>query len=137
MWADNRQSLWRIPSPPGFISDLVQQSNRSLEAWVSGSRSLLSRRSDSALVILEIFLAGCIIGFSLLMLVTSLMSYSRLRHLRFAYVAVAFLLFLIKGVVALLGALPEDMKTGVTIPAEILALDLLILLFLYLAVAKR
>lgn len=88
-------------------------------------------------MILEIFLAGCIIGFSLLMLVTSLMSYSRLRHLRFAYVAVAFLLFLIKGVVALLGALPEDMKTGVTIPAEILALDLLILLFLYLAVAKR
>ncbi len=88
-------------------------------------------------MILEIFLAGCIIGFSLLMLVTSLMSYSRLRHLRFAYVAVAFLLFLIKGLVALLGALPEDMKIGVTIPAEILALDLLILLFLYLAVAKR
>ena len=42
-----------------------------------------------------------------------------------------------KSRLALLGALPEDMKIGVTIPAEILALDLLILLFLYLAVAKR
>ncbi len=88
-------------------------------------------------MILEIFLAGCIIGFSLLLFVTSLLSYSRLRHLRFAYIAVAFLLFLIKGVTALLGATVDGLRATLAIPYHVLILDLLILLLLYLAVAKR
>lgn len=84
-------------------------------------------------MILEIFLAGCIVGFSLLLFVTSLASYFRLRHARFAYVATAFLMFLVMGVVALIG----ELRGSSFASWEILALDLLILLFMYLAVAKR
>jgi len=89
------------------------------------------------ILVLEFFLAGCIIGFSFLLFVTSLLSYMRLRHLRFAYIAVAFLLFLIKGMMALLGATIEGLQAALTVPYQILILDLLILLLLYLAVAKR
>jgi hypothetical protein len=84
-------------------------------------------------VILEIFLAGCIVGFSVLLFVTSLISYSRLRHARFAYVAVAFLMFLVKGILSLAG----ELSGSPTVSLEMLVIDLLILLFLYLAVAKR
>ena len=84
-------------------------------------------------MILEIFLAGCIVGFSLLLFVTSLASYSRLRHARFAYVSIAFLMFLVMGVLALIG----ELRGSPVMSVEILALDLLILLFMYLAVSKR
>ena len=88
-------------------------------------------------MILEVFLAGCIVGFSLLLLTTSFLSYMRMRHLRFAYVAVAFLLFLIKGILALLGTVIESLRPSLAVSYETLVLDLLILLLLYLAVAKR
>ena len=84
-------------------------------------------------MILEIFLAGCIVGFSFLLLATSLASYSRLRHARFAYISIAFLMFLVMGILALFG----EVSGSPTVSVEILALDLLILLFMYLAVAKR
>lgn len=100
---------------------------------VPDSPTLLCCALVSATVVLEIFLAGCVVGFSLLLLVTSFASYARLRHARFAYVAVAFLAFLVKGIIALAGELTERPVVSL----EILALDLLILLFLYLAVAKR
>ena len=87
-------------------------------------------------MILEVFLAGCVVGFSLLLFVTSLLSYARLRHLRFAYVSVAFLLYLVKGILAL-GAAIEFLAGTFSVPYEMLLLDLLILLLLYLAVAKR
>lgn len=88
-------------------------------------------------MILEVFLAGCIIGFSALMSVTSLVSYRRLRHLRFAYVSAAFLLFLLQGMLAMAGILFDSLKDSLGVPSSILAIELLILVFLYLAVAKR
>ena len=88
-------------------------------------------------MILEFFLAGCVVGFSLLLFITSLLSYTRLRHLRFAYISVAFLLFLIKGILSLTGVAVEELKSTLAVPYQLLFLDLLILLLLYLAVAKR
>jgi len=94
-------------------------------------------QAPSALVVLEVFLAGCIIGFSALMLATSLASYSRLRHARFAYVSAAFFLLLLEGILAMAGALIDSLKGTFSVPDSILGIELLILIFLYLAVAKR
>lgn len=88
-------------------------------------------------MILEIFLAGCIIGLSVLMLVTSLLSYSRLRHPRFAYVGAAFLLFLVQGILFMAGLLVSQLGEMFPVSGAVLLIDLLILLFLYFAVAKR
>ena len=87
-------------------------------------------------MVLEYFLAGCIIGFSALLFATSLVSYSRIRHTRFAFVAGAFLLFLVQGILVMVGLLVESLN-AFNVPNEFLVIDLLILLFLYLAVAKR
>ena len=57
----------------------------------------------------------------------------RLRHARFAYVLIAFLMFLVVGILALVG----ELRGNAVVSVEILVLDLLILLFMYLAVAKR
>jgi len=88
-------------------------------------------------VILEIFLAGCIVGFSILLMITSLLSYSRLHHVRFIFLAGAFLLFLIQGILILIGLLIEDLKGNFTVSSEFLFFSFLILIFLYLAVAKK
>ena len=88
-------------------------------------------------MVLEFFLAGCVIGLSSLLFATSLVSYSRLRHTRFVYVALAFLLFLVQGILIMAGLLVESLKGSFSVSNELLAVDLLILLFLYLAVAKR
>lgn len=88
-------------------------------------------------MIIETFLVGLIFGFSFLMLITSLISYSRVRNLRLLFVSLAFLFFFIEGVILLLAVVIPDLWRNYGISWEYLLLHFLILIMLYLAVAKK
>jgi hypothetical protein len=83
------------------------------------------------------FLIGCLIGFSLILLIVSLISYRRAKNPRLLLVSAALLIFLIKGILLLVWMV---LLTTLAESAELFAiilLDFLILIFLYFAIAKN
>ena len=81
---------------------------------------------------MEALLTGCLVGFSLILLFISLAAYRRTGSARFALVGAAFFIFFLKGVLLFAGMAWGGFSEGI----ELLALDILVLLFLYFAIAK-
>ena len=79
----------------------------------------------------EILLFSSVVmaGLSLLLLVVSLFSFSRLKTTKFLFVTVAFFLFFVKGIVISLQYLEQQ--------TELVVVDLLIIFFLYLTIVKK
>jgi hypothetical protein len=87
--------------------------------------------------LLVTFLIGCLLGFSLILLSISLVSFRRTKNSKLLLVSIAFLIFLVKAILlitwlVLTSSLAESNELMV-----MLVLDLVILLFLYFAIAKR
>ena len=84
---------------------------------------------------LEIFVAVCVLGFSLLQAIVAAVSFNRLRTMRLALVGLGFAAFALKGAYLV----QESWTSRGTEPWVLVvgSLDLAILLFLYLAVRAR
>jgi hypothetical protein len=86
--------------------------------------------------LLSTILVGCLIGLSLILLLVSLISYRRTGSLRLLLVGCAFLVFMVKGVLLLAFLLLQSLSESAEL-LVIVAMDLIIILFLYLAIAKK
>ena len=84
---------------------------------------------------LDIALAIGISGFSAIMLATSLYSYAKTKVSKLLPICLAFLLFMIKGLYFVYEVITEySLSTSVRI---VLILDFIIIILIYLAVAKK
>ena len=79
----------------------------------------------------EILLFSSVVmaGLSLLLLVVSLFSFSRLKTSKFLFVTIAFFLFLVKGIAIAIQHLEQQ--------TELVIIDLFIIFFLYLTIVKK
>ena len=77
---------------------------------------------------ITLFLAILIVGFSLLLFIISTFAYYRIRNIKFLFVCIAFLMFIIKGLLTITESITQE--------NFVLGLDLIILLLLYFAVIK-
>ncbi len=77
-----------------------------------------------------------LIVFSLGMLVTSLMSYRRSKNLKLLFVSVVFLFFLSKGVLLMVSLFNSDVARVTTL-SSFSVIDVIILVFLFIATLKR
>ncbi len=68
-------------------------------------------------------------GLSFLLLMVSVVSYMRIRDIKMVFLIIAFLLFLVKGVLLLTDTTQQSLS--------LIVLDLIILISLYVTVAKR
>ncbi len=84
---------------------------------------------------LEAAFVVAVAGFALLLSGVSFYSYSRLRHPRAMLIALAFLVFAIKGVWLVVRSLTTRGSEDWILPLALT--DLVILLFMYLAIKKR
>lgn len=87
--------------------------------------------------LLTTILIGCLVGFSLILLVVSLVSYRRTKNARLLLVSAAFFIFFIKGIFLVAGAV---FALTIQESSELLVmvlLNLVILLLLYLAIAIK
>lgn len=69
------------------------------------------------------------VGLSLLLTVVSAISFARTRDIKFGLLTTAFALFIVKGALLLLDLVEQSVG--------LIALDFCIIVFLYLATAKR
>ncbi|MFP4546402.1 MAG: hypothetical protein ACLFPN_06090 [Methanomassiliicoccales archaeon] len=84
---------------------------------------------------IELFLQVCYAGFSLILLLVSLSAYRRYGQRRLAVVSGAFFLFLLSSALVLAsGILAWD---GFEMSTPLVAINLAILLCLYLSIVKR
>lgn len=88
-------------------------------------------------MLLETLLVVLLFGFSLIMLAASAISYYRLRNLRLLLVSIAFLVFLIQGVLLFVAVLDEAAWRDWGIPWYYLLLQLIAVVMFYFAVAKK
>jgi cell division protein FtsW (lipid II flippase) len=88
-------------------------------------------------MLLEILLVVLLFGFSLIMLIASSISYIRVRNPRLLIVSVAFLVFLIQGILLLIAVFTEDLWKDWGIPWHYLLLQLIAIVMFYFAVAKK
>ena len=86
--------------------------------------------------LLSTIIIGCLVGLSLILLLVSIVSYRRTGNSRLLLVGIAFLVFIVKGVMLLaflfLGSLSESVEL-----LALVAMDLVVILFLYFAIAKK
>jgi hypothetical protein len=83
-----------------------------------------------------LFISPFLIVFSLGMLVTSLMSYRRSKNLKLLFVSVVFLFFLSKGVLLMVSLFNSDVARVTTL-SSFSVIDVIILVFLFIATLKR
>ena len=84
---------------------------------------------------IELFLQVCYAGFSLILLLVSLSAYRRYGQRRLVVVSIAFLLFLLSSALVLVsGILAWE---GFEMSTSLVAINLAILLCLYLSIVKR
>lgn len=69
------------------------------------------------------------VGLSLLLTVVSAVSFARTRDVKFGLLTAAFALFIVKGALLLLDVVEQSLG--------LIGLDLCVIVFLYLATAKR
>ncbi|MEW6069117.1 MAG: hypothetical protein AB1485_00720 [Candidatus Thermoplasmatota archaeon] len=82
---------------------------------------------------LEIFLRICIAAFALLLLSVALLSYTRTKNIRLLAISVGFLIFSVKGLILLYDLIKPTFSYNILF----LCFDILVLLALYFAVAKK
>ena len=85
---------------------------------------------------LEIFLSALLVGFSVILVVTSLLSYLRVRNPRLLLITTSFILFLGESGLLLVGWLALTPLFSYQAPVWLLFLNLAILASLYLAATK-
>lgn len=141
-----RGRYWRFV----LILDLVQSSNKSFFV-VSRRRRYLGKQrgtkkeksfldsvhSRQGSMLLETLLVILLLGFSLIMLIASLISYVRVRNLRLLLVSGAFLIFLIESILLLVAVFIEDLWRDWGIPWHYVLLQLIAVVMFYFAVAKK
>jgi cell division protein FtsW (lipid II flippase) len=86
---------------------------------------------------LETLLVVLLFGFSLIMLIASSVSYVRVRNPKLLLVSMAFLVFLIQGILLLIAVSAEDLWKDWGIPWHYLLLQLIAIVMFYFAVAKK
>ncbi|MEW5936840.1 MAG: hypothetical protein AB1665_03355 [Candidatus Thermoplasmatota archaeon] len=85
----------------------------------------------------EVFLRVALMGFSLLLFVTCTISYIRVRHQRLLLISIAFALFFVKGMLLTLAILIAQIDLLFGAGTYVILLDFLILITIYLGIAKR
>lgn len=85
---------------------------------------------------IETFLAVLLAGLSLLLLSVSLISYRRIGNVKLLFVSMAFLLFFIKALVLILSLLFNSWSEF-GMRWELLMLDVIIIVMLYLSIARK
>lgn len=88
-------------------------------------------------MLLETLLVVLLLGFSLIMLIASFVSYIRVKNLRLLLVSSAFLIFLIESVLLLIAVFIEDLWKDWGIPWHYILLQLIAVIMFYFAVAKK
>lgn len=88
-------------------------------------------------MLVETLLVVLLFGFSLIMLIASFVSYVKVRNLKLLLVSMAFLVFLIQGVLLLIAVSIEGLWVDWGIPWHYLLLQLIALVMFYFAVAKK
>jgi len=78
---------------------------------------------------ITLFLSIIIAGFSLLLAMVSMVAYYRLRAIKLLLVSMAFLAFVVKGVLIVIGIVNQDTLA--------LGIDFVILVLLYFATIKK
>lgn len=81
---------------------------------------------------LELFLKVCVLGFSGILFLVSVVSFYRLRSLKLLFVSVALFFFLIKGLLMVYGSFTQEFSQ----PLPLLILDIGIISSIYLATVR-
>ncbi len=85
---------------------------------------------------IETFLTILLAGLSLLLFVVSALSYRRVKNVKILFVSLAFMLFFIKSLV-LIGSLLADTWDDWGMRWELLLFDVIIIVMLYLSIARK
>ena len=85
----------------------------------------------------EIFFKVGLMGFSLLLFAISAISYKRIGSQRLLFVCIAFAIFFVKGLVLTLGIFIGAVDEWFSASIQLIILDFLIMILLYLGIAKR
>ncbi len=86
---------------------------------------------------LEIFLRVCLMGFALLLFILMVLSYRRVKNIKLFIIALAFLIFFIKGLMLVIGIAVTSINDIFKVSMEIIILDFIILLVLYGGLVKK
>jgi len=84
---------------------------------------------------LDLFLASCFAGFSVILFIVSVVAYRRYRETRLGIVAAAFFIFVAMSVLALISGFLSMSEFEMS--STMVALSIGVLLCLYLAMLKR
>ena len=85
----------------------------------------------------EIFFKVGLMGFSFLLFAISAISYNRIRSQRLLFVSIAFGIFFVKGLLLTIGIFMIPRPDWLEISIHLIVLDFLIMIMLYLGIAKR
>ncbi len=85
---------------------------------------------------IETFLTILLAGLSFLLFVVSMLSYRRMGNVKILIVSIAFLLFFIKALL-LIGSLVTDTWDEWGMRWELLLFDVIIIVMLYLSIARK
>ncbi len=85
---------------------------------------------------IETFLAVLLAGLSFLLFAVSVLSYRRVKNVKILFVSIAFLLFFIKALVLLVSVISNTWdEFGMR--WELLLLDVIVIVMLYLSIARK
>jgi hypothetical protein len=85
---------------------------------------------------IEAFLTILLAGLSFLLFVVSILSYRRVQNVKILFVSIAFLLFFIKALVLLVSVISSTWdEFGMR--WELLLLDVIVIVMLYLSIARK
>ena len=85
----------------------------------------------------EVFLRVALMGFSLLLFITSVVSYVRVRNNRLLFISMAFAVFFVKGLVLSIAIFADSVNTVFSASEQLILLDFVILALIYLGIVKR
>jgi len=86
---------------------------------------------------IEVFLRVALMGFSLLLFITSVVSYMRVRNNRLIFISLAFAFFFAKGLVLSLAIFMDSVNSAFSASMQLILLDFVILALIYLGIVKR
>ncbi len=85
---------------------------------------------------IEAFLTILLAGLSFLLFVVSILSYRRVKSVKILFVSIAFLLFFIKALVLLVSVISNTWD-DFGMRWELLLLDVIVIVMLYLSIARK
>ncbi len=85
---------------------------------------------------IEAFLTILLAGLSFLLFVVSILSYRRVKSVKILFVSIAFLLFFIKALVLLVSVISNTWEEF-GMRWELLLLDVIVIVMLYLSIARK